>query len=100
MPTPAPSASRPAPLRRLFRALALLVLIVAAGYWAAKGAHTGWSMHRVPVSQLDEITGIEYVIYEERFVPGIEWLGAGLGLAGLLFGTSFFFRSKITQTIK
>lgn len=63
-------------------------------YWAGKGAHTGWSMNRVPIPQVDEITGIEYITYEDRFVPGVEWLAGGVGLAALFLATSFFFRSK------
>jgi len=59
------------------------------GFWALQGAHRGWSQNRVPVSQVDEITGIEYVTYEERFVPGIDWLGAGSGIASVIFALSF-----------
>jgi hypothetical protein len=88
MTTPAATAFD---LRRLARLLGLAVLLGTGVFWAAKGAHTGWSQNRVPHRQVDEITGIEYVTYEDRFVPGVEVLAAGLGLAAGLFALSFFF---------
>jgi hypothetical protein len=84
-------ASAPFSLRRFARLLGLVVLLGTGGFWAAKGAHTGWSQNRVPHRQVDEITGIEFVTYEDRFVPGVEVLAAGLGLAAGLFAVSFFF---------
>ncbi|MCB1106002.1 MAG: hypothetical protein H7A44_05785 [Opitutaceae bacterium] len=85
---------KPSKARLVFRLLAAFCLLFSLVYWVNKGAHTGWNMDRVPIPQIDEITGIEYVTYEDRFVPGIEWLGGGIGLGVLLFVTSFFFRSK------
>jgi hypothetical protein len=87
------SSPRPRLLVAL-RTLALVILVGTAGFWAAKGAHRGWSQNRVPVSQTDEITGIDYITYEERFVPGVDVLAAGAGLATALFALSFFIRSK------
>ena len=55
----------------------------------SRGSHTGWSMDKVPVQLVDEITGIEYTEYEDRYVPGIEFLGAGIAFAGLVFGLTF-----------
>jgi len=82
------------PIRLILRLVAAFCLVFGIVYWSGKGAHTGWSMDRVPSPQVDEITGIEFVTYEERFVPGIEWLGGAIGLATLSFGLSFFFRTK------
>lgn len=82
---------RPRPLLRL---LAALTVLGTAGYWAAAGAHRGWSMHRVPLPAVDEITGLEYVIYQDRFVPGLEYLGGAVLVALLLFGLSFVFHSQ------
>ena len=92
-------SSRPANWRRSLRWTSLAIVCAAIGFWAGKGAHTGWSMHRVPINQVDEITGIAFVTYEDRFVPGIEWLGGGLGLAVLVFAVSFFFRSQPAKSI-
>jgi hypothetical protein len=88
---------KPAPLRLGLRLTAAILLLGVVGFWAAKGAHTGWTMNQVPVKQTDEITGIEFVTYEKRFVPGIEFLGGGGGLAAGLFAVSLLFKSKTTQ---
>jgi hypothetical protein len=82
------------PLRRGLRVAALVVLVAAAGFWAVKGAHRGWSMNQVPVKQTDEVTGLEYVTYEKRYVPGVDFLGLTGGLAAGLFAVSFFVQRK------
>ncbi|AOS43075.1 hypothetical protein Verru16b_00115 [Lacunisphaera limnophila] len=98
MSNPASTTTAKAPAARLALRLAALALLLATvGFWAAKGAHTGWSQNQVPVKQTDEITGIEFVTYEKRFVPGVEFLGAGTGLAGALFVISLLFKRKSTQ---
>lgn len=76
----------------IFRATAAMLLAGVVIWWAAAGAHGGWSMNRVPINMTDEITGIEYVEYEDRFVPGLEVLVGGAGTAVLLFAFSFLFR--------
>jgi hypothetical protein len=78
----------------VLRALAALFLGAALTYWALHGAHRGWNMDRVPVEKTDEITGIAYVEYEERFVPGIEFLGTSVAVSAFLFGASFLFRRR------
>jgi hypothetical protein len=85
-------------LKKILQTVALAFFVTTAGYWAAKGAHTGWSQNRVPVTKTDEITGIAYIVYEDRFVPGVDALAAGVGLAGGLFAASFFFRPKNKKT--
>ena len=82
------------PAKRLLLISGLFVLAATAGYWAAKGAHTGWSQNRVPVSKTDEVTGIVFTTYADRFVPGIEVLGAGGLAATCLMRPAIFFRSK------
>ncbi len=89
--------SKPAPIRLGLRVVAAVVLAAAAGFWAAKGAHTGWSMDKVPVKQTDEITGIEFVTYEDRYVPGVDFLGLAGGLAAGLFAVSFFVQRKTSN---
>jgi hypothetical protein len=98
MTTPASTTTAKAPAARLgLRIAALALLLGTVGFWAAKGAHPGWSQNQVPVKQTDEITGIEFVTYEKRFVPGVEFLGAGTGLAAGLFVASLLFKRKSTQ---
>lgn len=61
-----------------------MVVLVAAAFWAATGANRGWTKTSVPKKTLDEVTGIEGVTYEKKFVPGLDFLGvAGLGAAFL-----------------
>jgi hypothetical protein len=84
-------------LRTPLRALALIILLGVVGYWLAKGAHRGWSQHRVPVPKTDEVTGIAYVEYDERYVPGVEVLAAGTGLAVMIFAATFFLRVSPTR---
>ncbi len=76
----------------ILRATAALLLAGVVIWWIVGGAHRGWSMNRVPINKTDEITGIAYVEYEDRYVPGLEFLGGGAGAAVLLFGLSFLFR--------
>lgn len=80
--------------KRILLIAALLVGLFTTGWWALLGAHRGWSQNRVPVSQTDEVTGIAYTTYEDRFVPGLEVLGGGLALAGTLLTVAFSLRSN------
>ncbi len=85
-------------MRRAFQIAALAVLLGSIAFWATKGARTGWSQHQVPVTEVDDVTGLEYVRYEDRFVPGVEWLAGGCGVAVFLFAASFLFRSTSSQS--
>ncbi|MCC5022845.1 MAG: hypothetical protein J6386_08655 [Candidatus Synoicihabitans palmerolidicus] len=42
-------------------------------------------MDKVPGQLVDEITGIEYTKYEDRFIPGIDVLAGGIVGAGIIF---------------
>ncbi len=81
-------------MRRIPQTIALGLVVAVIGFWAIKGAHTGWSQNRVPRSKTDEVTGIVYTVYENRYVPGIDLLAGGVGLAGALFAVSFLLRPK------
>jgi hypothetical protein len=81
-------------MKTLLRSAALVLLLGGLGFWAAKGANTGWTKNRVAKKTVDEVTGIEAVSYEERFVPGVEFLGGIVAGAGALAGVSFLFKSK------
>lgn len=95
---PAPAA-RSAGFRTGLRVAAGFMFLGCVGFWAAKGAHTGWSQNQVPVKQTDEITGIQFVTYEKRFVPGVEFLAAGTGLAaGLLLLSFLVQRNKLNPS--
>ena len=85
-------------MRTSLRLAALLLLVAASATWLATGANRGWSKTSVPVSKKDPVTELEYQEFENRFSPGVDFLGAALLGAGVLVGASFLFRKKPTQT--
>jgi hypothetical protein len=84
--------------RKLLRAVAVILILAAAGMWLATGANRGWTKTSMPVKRTDEVTGITVDDYQKRFVPGIDFLGVALLGSGILAGASFLFRTKHTQT--
>ena len=82
------------PLRLILIILALVLILVSTVFWISTGSHTGFSKDRVEIPQVDLITQIEYVDYEERFVMGVEFLALAYGLGITSFGLSFAFRRK------
>jgi hypothetical protein len=52
----------------------------------------------VPVKKVDDVTGIEGIEYQRRFVPGLDFLGAAALGAGILAGVSCLFRNKPKHT--
>jgi hypothetical protein len=58
------------------------------------GGNRGWTKTSVPVKIVDEVTGIEGVTYQKKFVPGVDFLALAVGAAAVLAGASFLFRTK------
>ena len=85
-------------MKRALRLLSVLVAVVAIVGWLAGGANRGWTRTTQPVKIVDEVTGIEGIQYEKRFVPGLELLGGALLCAALLAGSSFLFRDQQVNT--
>jgi hypothetical protein len=86
-------------MKKILQLLAVLVLLAAGTTWLATGANRGWTKTSVMVKTLDPVTGIEGITYQKKFIAGVDFLGVSALLAGLLGGTSLFFRSKKpTQT--
>ena len=82
-------------MKLALRLLAVALFLAATLWWLAAGANRGWTKTQVPVTTLDEVTGLSGITYEKRFVPGLEVLGlAGLGAAALA-GASFFSRNAV-----
>jgi hypothetical protein len=81
----------------ILRIAAALLALAALGIWLAKGANPGWTKTSVPVKMTDEVTGITADIYQKRFVPGVDFLGAALLGSVFLAGASFLFRKPRTQ---
>ena len=70
-------------MKRASILLAALFAVATLIIWASGGFHTGWTQTSIPVTGVDEITGIEYVTHEDGFIAGLDVLAAGLGLSFL-----------------
>jgi hypothetical protein len=81
-------------MKRTLRIIALVLIVGATAFWAAAGADWGWTKTRVPKKVVDEVTGLEGVQWQDKFVPGIDFLGAAFLGAGVLAGVSIFVPSK------
>lgn len=81
-------------MKSALRLLALAVFVAALGYWLATGANRGWTKTSVPVKTLDEVTGIEGVTYQKKFIPGVDFLAAAAAASVVCAGMSFLFRTK------
>ena len=84
-------------MKRTLRIIAGILIVGAIAFWAATGANRGWTKTRVPKKTVDETTGLEGVQWQEKFVPGVDFLGAALLGAGFLAGVSFFVPAKSKQ---
>jgi len=67
------------------RMMAVVLPVGTLAIWLYTGANRGWTKTSVAVEKIDDVTGLEYREYEKRFVPGVDFLAAGLG-AGLVAG--------------
>jgi hypothetical protein len=81
-------------MKRTLRIVAVLVALAGLGFWLAAGANAGWTKNRVEKRTVDEVTGIEAVSFENKFVPGVDFLGGIAVGAGALAGVSLLFRKK------
>jgi hypothetical protein len=54
----------------------------------------------VPVKILDDVTGIEGIQYRKQFVPGLDFLGAGLLISGFVLAASLFLRNSPSKPNK
>ena len=81
-------------MKTALRLLAAVIFIGTAAWWVQTGQNPGWTKNKVAVEQTDEITGIVYPEYEDRFVPGVDLLAAAGASALVLGGLSFLGRRK------
>ena len=78
------------------RMTALFLAVAALVTWFGTGANRGWTKTSVPKKTVDEVTGIVGEVYEQRFVPGVDFLGAAALVCAILFGASFLFPKRRT----
>jgi len=81
-------------MKRTIRMIAAILIVGAIAFWAATGANRGWTKTRIPRKTVDEVTGLEGIQWQKKFVPGVDFLGAALLGAGVLTGISFFVPAK------
>jgi hypothetical protein len=81
-------------MKRPLQTIAALLALGALGCWVATGAHRGWTQTSVPKKTVDEVTGIEAVAYEKRFIMGVDLLGGAWLGAAVLAGASLLFHKK------
>ncbi len=81
-------------MRIAIRLTALAGAVVVLAVWFFGGPNLGWTKTSVPVPFTDMVTDQQGVRWEKRFLPGVDFLAAGLLAAGLLAGSSFLFRKK------
>lgn len=84
----------PSPTRSILRLIAVVIIVSAVAFWISTGSHTGFSKNRVEVPMLDPITQIEYIEYEDKFIMGVEYLAAAIGIGIATFAISFVFGRK------
>jgi hypothetical protein len=79
-------------MRKKIRIASLLLAMVVLCLWFFSGRNTGWTKNKVFQPVHDPVTGIDGSVEVKKFIPGIDFLGIGLGLAALQFGSSFIVR--------
>ena len=84
-------------MKRTLRVIAGVLIVGSIVFWAAAGANRGWTKTHVPKKIVDETTAMEGIQWQEKFVPGVDFLGAALLGAGVLAGISFFVPLKPKQ---
>ena len=87
-------------MKLFLRWTSLVVVLAAAVLWLSAGANRGWTKTSVEKRTMDEVTGLEGITYESRFVPGLDFLGGALLAAGILAGASLLFRTKPNTQLK
>lgn len=88
-----PTITRPG-MRTGFRLAALGVALIGVVFWLFGGPHLGWTKTSVPETKKDPVTELEYVEWRTNFVPGIDFLGATLAGASVLFAASWIGKAR------
>jgi hypothetical protein len=82
-------------MRTILRIAALFLAIGVTVFWLFGGPNLGWTKNSVERLERDPVTEIDKHIFERRFVPGVDFLGAGLIASALIAGVSFFFARRV-----
>lgn len=87
-------------MKLFLRWTSLVLVLAAAVLWLSAGANRGWTKTSVPKKFVDEVTRLDGITYERRFVPGVDFLGGAVLAAGILAGASLLFRKKQNPRLK
>ncbi|MBL9137615.1 MAG: hypothetical protein JNK85_17220 [Verrucomicrobiales bacterium] len=87
-------------MRTVIRFVALGIALVGLVFWFFGGPNLGWTKTQVPVLRKDPVTEQEYTEWQKNFVPGLDFVGAALGVAGLVFGLSWIARTPSVRSKK
>ena len=78
--------------------MALCIAVSSLAGWAALGANRGWTKTSIDHKHVDPLTGLDYPVSENRFVPGIDLLALSWIGAAVLFGGSLIRLRRKQQT--
>ena len=85
-------------MKKTLQLLALIVVLAAGTTWVVTGANRGWTKTSVAVKTLDDVTDIEGITYQKKFLPGVDFLAAAFAGAAVLAGASLLFRKTNKTT--
>jgi hypothetical protein len=83
-------------MRKTLRWLGWMMTLVTAACWIFTGRNSGWTKTSTQVKTVEEATGLEHIVWEKHFLPGVDFLAAGVLTGMVLFGASFGFRKAGT----
>jgi hypothetical protein len=78
--------------------LAILCALAVVVAWVGTGADLGWSKTQVQVMEVDPVTTLEYPVWKNQLVFGIDFLVGGLAGSAVLGAIAFFIPKKKTKT--
>lgn len=81
-------------MKTILRLAALFIALITVVLWLFGGPNRGWTKTSEMVKTIDPVTEQEEIKWEKRFLPGIDFLGGGLLIAAVCFGSSFLFRTR------
>lgn len=68
----------------VLRIAAVFIDLVTVTVWIFGGVNKGWTKTSEAVKSIDPVTGIEAIEWKTRFLPGIDFLVAGLLVSAVL----------------